>query len=159
MREKARKNLNRIYDHVWAVYDRDSFPDEDFNNSIFKGKAKNIKCAWSNEAFELWYVLHFQYRNTGMSREDYKKCIESEINKRISSQKKKTPKFTYKKNDPNMYNILQEYGDEKQAIAWAKMLDNTHNNSKYSTHDPCTKVYELIEKLNRIKNKNSDNRS
>ncbi|MEM6321611.1 MAG: RloB family protein [Bacteroidota bacterium] len=79
LRTKAARIHNRTYDYVWTVFDRDSFPVVDFNNSIFKAQSMNINCAWSNEAFELWYVLHFQYRNTPMSREDYKKCIETEI--------------------------------------------------------------------------------
>jgi len=69
------RDKNPKYNRVWAVFDKDSFPDKDFNSAIQKAKDNNICCAWSNEAFELWYLLHFQYRNTPMSREDYKKSI------------------------------------------------------------------------------------
>lgn len=34
--------------------------------------------AWSNESFELWYYLHFQYLDTGISRSQYIEKIERE---------------------------------------------------------------------------------
>ena len=55
-----KKKSNREYDSVWAVFDRDSFTPHQFNGAIEKSKANGIKCAWSNQAFELWYLLHFQ---------------------------------------------------------------------------------------------------
>ena len=58
LRDKAKKEGNP-YDSVWAVFDKDSFPDDKFNQAIKKAEANGIGCAWSNEAFELWYVYHF----------------------------------------------------------------------------------------------------
>ncbi|MDR2823957.1 MAG: RloB family protein, partial [Prevotellaceae bacterium] len=58
--EKAielRYNSVQKFDRVWAVFDKDSFPAENFNAAISKAKSNNISCAWSNEAFELWYLL------------------------------------------------------------------------------------------------------
>lgn len=155
LRKQAKKIHNRIYDQVWAVFDKDSFPIVDFNNSIFKAQSSNINAAWSNEAFELWYVLHFQYRNTPMSREDYEKCIEKEMKKNISKKMGKISSFKYKKNSKEMYKLLQEYGDEKQAIKWAENLEKQFDDTNYSSHNPCTKVYKLIEKLNEIRDSNN----
>jgi len=50
---------NGEYDSVWAVFDRDSFPPNKFNDAIIKAESNGIDCAWSNEAFELWYLYHF----------------------------------------------------------------------------------------------------
>lgn len=47
------------YDRVWAVFDKDSFPDVKFNGAIQKAISNGIDVAWSNEAFELWYLYHF----------------------------------------------------------------------------------------------------
>ena len=63
------------YDRVWAVFDKDSFSADKFNRAIIKGDNNGIGCAWSNEAFELWYLYHFVNRTTGMSRTEYKKAI------------------------------------------------------------------------------------
>ncbi len=32
---------------------------------------QGISVAWSNEAFELWYLLHFNYHDTGLNRAEY----------------------------------------------------------------------------------------
>lgn len=144
--EKAielRDNSPQKYDRVWAVFDRDSFPSTQFNGAIQKAKANGIYCAWSNEAFELWYLLHFQYRNTPMSRHDYKRAIEKSINNLIKSSKK----FEYKKNSLEMYDILEKYGDQTQATNWAKNLISQQTSNDFSKHNPCTTVYELVEEL------------
>jgi len=148
LRNQSSAEYNKDFDEVWVVFDKDDFPESDFNNSIHKANSNGIKLAWSNEAFELWYILHFQYRNTGMSRDEYKKVLESEIRKSIGEKTGIKSEFKYLKNSSGMYRILKEFGDENQAIAWAKQLDATYSDEKFATHNPCTLVYKLIEKLN-----------
>lgn len=145
--EKAielRDNSPQKYDRVWAVFDKDSFPSTQFNGAIQKAKANGIHCAWSNEAFELWYLLHFQYRNTPMSRDNYKKAIEKSINNLIKPGKK----FKYKKNSHEMYSVLEKYGDQSQATNWAKSLISQHSTNDFTKYNPCTTVYKLVEELN-----------
>jgi hypothetical protein len=67
------------YDQVWCVFDRDSWTVEDFNNAILNCNAQGFKVAYSNEAFELWYVLHFEFLNTGIPRRDYLRKLTSLI--------------------------------------------------------------------------------
>ena len=134
------RDKNSKYNRIWAVFDKDSFPENDFNSAIQKAKMNNIGCAWSNEAFELWYLLHFQYRNTSMSRDDYKKAIESEIKKQKSD-------FVYTKNSTEMYEILLKYGNQMQAIKNAENLSQQYNNKSFANHNPRTQVYELVKQL------------
>ncbi len=111
---KAKKRLEKIgrtIDEVWAVFDCDSFPKQKFNNAIFKGNQTGVQCAWTNEAFELWYLLHFCFFQNGMSRDDYKGLIEREL-----SQKLGRP-YTYQKNSPDMFVLLKNHGNVQQAIA------------------------------------------
>jgi hypothetical protein len=138
------KNPNK-YNRVWAVFDKDSFPDNKFNAAILKAKSNNICCAWSNQAFELWYLLHFLNRTTGMERTEYQKAIENEINQKWKNKKKP---FKYKKNAIDMYDVLQQYGNQDQAIKWAQNLSETYDNEKFATHNPRTQVYELVLQLN-----------
>lgn len=145
---RLRNNSSVKYDRVWAVFDKDSFPPKDFNAAIKKAEKNGIRCAWSNEAFELWYVLHFQNRNTPMSRQEYQKCIENEINRRRREKSKKSEPFRYEKNSKEMYFLLQQYGNQKQAIKWAKELIQNHNDEKFHEHNPCTMVYKLVDELN-----------
>lgn len=139
---KLRDEACRKYDRVWAVFDKDDFPDDKFNGAIIKASSNNVNCAWTNEAFELWFLLHFQYVNTGMNREDYKVYLEREIKKKTGNAN-----YRYLKNDPNTFSILKIHGNQKQAIDWAKQLSRNYTHESYATHNPCTRVYELIEEL------------
>ncbi|WP_421826147.1 RloB family protein [Larkinella sp.] len=143
--QRARVRLERFgrtFDEVWAVFDRDSFPDQNFNNAIFKGQAVGIQCAWTNEAFELWYLLHFQFFQHGMSRDHYKTLLERELSAKMGSA------YFYQKNSAELFLLLQQHGDLKQAIARAKRLEAEFaDRTDYANHNPCTKVHELIEKL------------
>jgi len=138
---KYKKKSNRNFDRIWAVFDRDSFTEEQFNNAIIKAKAHDIKSAWSNEAFELWFLLHFQFVNNGMPRRDYQSFLEREIEKAAGKG------YRYKKNATDTYSILNKYGNQTQAINWAKQLKALFDDEKHADHNPCTLVYLLIEEL------------
>lgn len=140
LRDKSRQK----YDRVWAVFDRDSFKANSFNSAIFKAKANFIECAWSNEAFELWYLLHFHNRVTAMSRDQYAKAIENAVESKLG---KKSSKFTYKKNNPDMYKVLEKFGDQDLAIKWAKDLDSKIQGESFANYNPITQVYKLVEEL------------
>jgi RloB-like protein len=47
------------YSEVWCVFDRDSFPRKNIVAAITRANFLGFKCAFSNESFELWYILHF----------------------------------------------------------------------------------------------------
>jgi hypothetical protein len=146
----ARDRSSQKYDRAWVVFDKDSFPDANFNDAILLAENNDIKAGWTNEAFELWYLLHFQNRITAMSREDYKKALESSINSEIAKQSKsKKPKlFVYKKNSEEMYAILEKYGNQSQAIKWARELEKSHVCTNFAIHNPCTQIHLLVEELN-----------
>ena len=54
--ELERKNA-MTFDRVGVVFDKDDF--EDFNEAIKRAHKLGFHSAWTNEAFELWYYLHF----------------------------------------------------------------------------------------------------
>lgn len=143
IRERREMESGRSYDQTWAVFDRDSFLPQQFNNAIFKAKAATpeIYCAWSNEAFELWYLLHFEFYQDGASRHDYKARLEKAISQRMD-----TP-FKYAKNDPDMYHLLKKWGNQGQAIKWAESLEQCHHGENYADHNPCSLVYKLVKAL------------
>ena len=145
--EKAielRDQSSQKYDRVWAVFDRDSFKTNAFNNAITKAKLNNIECAWSNEAFEIWYLLHFHNRITAMSRDEYKKAIENAVNEKIGKRKKH---FQYKKNDKSMYSLLNSIGNQSLAIRWAKDLSENIDGERFANYNPQTQVFKLVEEL------------
>lgn len=73
LKSKYEDEHSRPIDRLWVVFDRDSFSADDFNSAVQRCENLHpaIGCAWSNEAFELWYLLHFHYYSNGMSRRDY----------------------------------------------------------------------------------------
>lgn len=135
------KRRQLSFDRVWVVFDKDSFTD--FNEAILFAEKQSFGAAWSNEAFELWYYLHFQYLDTGISRHDYIKRLEREIRKHDGYKA-----FSYKKNDPEMYNLISTLGDEefakKNAIRLRKMFAGIKN---FDSHKPCTRVDLLVKEL------------
>jgi hypothetical protein len=141
LRDKSKQK----YDRVWAVFDRDSFKANSFNSAILKARANNIKCAWSNEAFELWYLLHFHNRVTAMKRTEYVKAIEEAVNGKLG---KKKHKFEYKKNSPEMYALLSKIGNQELAIKWANELANSIPGEQFANYNPQTMVFKLVEELN-----------
>lgn len=135
------KRKNQIhFDRVWLVFDKDDF--KDFNKAIENAKKEKMNCAWSNGAFELWFLLHFQNGFEGKCK-DYVNKIESILKKKL----KKTD-FSYEKNDKDFYQILQEHGDEEQAIKRARKLrENMGKKKNYATHNPRTEVDLLVDEL------------
>ncbi len=127
------------YDKVWVVFDKDDFPDRNFNNAIFAAQNNNIECAQSNEAFELWYVLHFQYLNTALKREQYFDILSNILEEK------------YQKNNIKMYEILRTRGSETKAINWAEKLAENYDPSNPSNCKPHTNVHELVKALNKFK--------
>lgn len=133
------------YDRVWAVFDKDSFPDNKFNAAILKAEANEIGCAWSNEAFELWYLYHFMNRTTGMSREEYKLAISGAVNNSANYKLRKT--YEYAKNAKDNYQIMTTYGSMDNAIKFAEAKSLEYTDKRYAKHNPCTMVFKLVRQL------------
>lgn len=128
------------FDRVWIIFDKDDF--DDFNEAINKAKQLGFQSAWTNESFELWYCLHFEYLNTGISRSDYIRKLEDTFKIKTGDSC-----FKYKKGNPENYKLLKKHGDENLAKRFAKMLRKCYADHDYATHNPCTMVDKLVEEL------------
>ena len=71
--EEQRKG--KTYDQYWVVFDKDDFPDEDFNLAIQEAKAEGFQVAWSNQAFEFWFILHFHLYQGPLHRSKYAEML------------------------------------------------------------------------------------
>lgn len=138
------KNKNN-YDRVWAVFDKDEFPAKDFNDAIAIGQNNGIGVAWSNEAFELWYLYHFQNVTTGVPRKDYEEKISAAVN--ASPKYKSKKKYKYTKKDPNNYEIMTTYGSMDSALRFAEAKHLLYTDTRYAIQNPCTTVYRLVKQL------------
>lgn len=137
------------YHQVWCVFDKDSFSVKQFNDAVQLAKSENISVAYSNESFELWYILHFMYLESQINREAYIIKLTKIFEEK--SSKKEPPLFPkeYKKNDPNMYTLLKQY--QKTALKNAEKLAKQYTsefNPSPATQFPVTYVYKLVAELN-----------
>ncbi|MCK9477838.1 MAG: RloB family protein [Candidatus Muirbacterium halophilum] len=83
--DKSRKSSP--YNQCWCVFDKDDFDKGDsFKKAIIKACQYNINIAYSIECFELWYLLHYDFLNTTIKREDY----ILKLNKNLIDLMKKT---------------------------------------------------------------------
>ena len=131
-------------DKLWVVFDKDSFSAHDFNAAILRCKSvkPEIGCAWSNEAFELWYLLHFHIYRNGIKRGDYPQMIEKNL------QKFEGASYRYQKNNTEMYDLLKKHSNVEDAIRNAKSLGETYEGRQdYANHNPYTMVWQLVEEL------------
>ena len=130
----------QLYSYVWCVFDRDSYPcnpkdKHNFNRAIQLAKSNQIKVAYSNDAFEIWYILHFSYHQAAWGRERY----AAKLTELLSAK--------YEKNDKTMYGKLKD--KQADAIMFAKKLLAYYGTKHNPESDnPCTTVHILVEFLN-----------
>jgi hypothetical protein len=132
LRNEAQRN-RKPYQEVWCVFDRDSFSWQSFNEAIALAKSEKIRCAYSIEAFEIWYLLHFYYCDAALSRTQYKEKLTAELG------------TEYLKNDERMYGRLKSI--QYKAIQNARRLYTFQCKKQISDQNPITTVFELVERL------------
>ena len=139
--ECARKVIARrraeglpMYYHVWIVFDKDSFEADDFDNAVKMAESEKWHAAWSNEAFELWYLLHFQDVSGGaLPRERMFKMLEVHLGHK------------YLKNDSGMFDAVK--GQSYHAIERARRLADRWHGQPPHQACPCTMVGPLVDEL------------
>ena len=144
IKDRLEKETSLLIDKIWVVFDRDSFEPDNFNEAInlCKKSSPVIGCAWTNEAFELWYLLHFHFYNTAISREMYQKLIERNLKPKIGED------YKYQKNCKEMYGLLKEHGNLELAIRYATKLEaEFEGRFDFANHNPSTKVHHLVAEL------------
>jgi len=128
------KELREERDHYWCVFDRDSFPAQNFNQALETARREGFEVAYSNEAFEIWYLLHFEYYSSASDRSLYGDKLSARLAR------------PYKKNDSEIFELLRDR--QAQAIKYAsKLLASYEPNHNPEKDNPCTTVQLLVEQL------------
>jgi hypothetical protein len=127
-------STGRPYNQIWCVFDRDSFPPGNFNRAFKVADENHVRIAYSNQCFELWYLLHYHFNDAAIKRNEYARRLTRYIGRK------------YRKNDENMYDLLKER--QAEAIQNAKKLCNRYISCNPEKDDPSTTVHELVEALN-----------
>ena len=141
-------NLDIVFDEVWCVFDMDIKLGGDelssYDNAIVKGKELGYNIAYSNDAFELWFYLHYNYTEEQNLRKFYYQKLSEAwgINYEKDGKKYNFCKSIYSKliDDAN--------ASQSDAIHRSKMLYEKQKHLPYNQQNPITKVYELVEFLN-----------
>lgn len=131
------------YYYVWIVFDKDSFTDVDFDRTVEMIASKNAlakpnvrpfwRSAWSNEAFELWYLLHFQDVSVRMPRERIFDLLTEHLGGK------------YQKNAVGMFDRLVPLLNQAELRA-SQLLKSAEGRPPHQCN-PCTKVGELVSDL------------
>lgn len=145
-KENIKIDNSKNSDECWVVFDKDDF-DRDFDNAINRAEANNLKVAYSNESFELWFLLHFHLLDSAIKRKDYNSKLTDNLKKLTGD---KTTK--YSKTTKNMFSLIKDM--EKGAIRNAKHLLKIHKDEpSFLKKNPSTTVHLLVENLNKLKKK------
>jgi hypothetical protein len=126
------------YSEIWCVFDRDSFPPANYQRAFEMARSNNFRVAWTNEAFEFWYLLHFNYCDTALGRDAYStKLIQSGL--------------AYDKSDTAIYEKIKEH--QARALKFASRLERHWNEMGErfpERQNPSTGVHKLVEFLNEL---------
>ncbi|HPS72438.1 MAG TPA: RloB family protein [Bacteroidales bacterium] len=136
------------YDEVWCVFDMDVNPDVigqigDYNNAIKEARENGFHTAYSNDAFELWFVLHFQYLDQQIGRTSYYKILNDRFGLKHYEKEGKKKSFAAK-----IYEKL--INDQPTALKNAqKLYELMQDKQPYHLQNPVTLVYQLVNELNK----------
>lgn len=138
------------YDEIWCVFDMDYKPGEtrqyeDFDKAIQAANQAGYKCAYSNDAFELWFVLHYQYIDQQQLRTFFFQKLSDywNLNYEKNGKQRSFSLSIYKRllDDPD--------ADQSFAIESAKKLFESQCEKIYHLQNPVTTAYLLVQELNR----------
>lgn len=125
-------------DVIWCVFDRDDNTDEMLRRASQLAEKEGYFLAYSNPAFELWYLLHFQEQTTPVA----------DCNAIIRQLKQKDYLPQYEKNR-DVYEQLLPL--QKSALSRAKKrmqrLKAENDEILCRGSNPVTTVAELVEYL------------
>jgi len=133
-RAQAARRAGTPYERVWVVFDKDSFEQQNFNRAFdLAGKHNEITPCWSNECFEIWYLLHFHYRDTAIERHEMWPVISRLLGER------------YDKADDQLYSKMEE--KLESALKHARRLAYENDLNDTPKRNPSTHVHELVVAL------------
>ena len=135
------------YDQIWCVFDMDFNLEKanqkaEFDNAVFTAKGK-LHCAYSNDSFELWFVLHYQSMTAAEHRSRYNEIL-SDVWGITYDEIGKTKAFAR-----TIYAKLQTdtRAHQEMALHRAKQLQTEHSDKPPHQQNPVTTVFELVAEL------------
>ncbi|WRH66245.1 MAG: RloB family protein [Planktothrix sp. GU0601_MAG3] len=145
---ESKKEFGRD-DAVWVVFDKD---DADLNDTTrrnfdeaFKiAKQNKFEIAYSNEAFELWFLLHLE------EVPSHPPIPRSDIYTRLGELIRQNPNesnFLYDHGNIEIVEKINQFGNELNAIERAEILLQAQKGVAPIQANPSTKVHLLVQEL------------
>ena len=135
---EADRLKKREYDQCWVVFDKDDFPASDFNQAIQLAEKNGFRVAYSNQAFEYWFLLHYNLYTGPIHRNQYKDMLT----RLTGLQYNKTEGF-----GAVMYNLLLARQQQAIKSAEAVLAEISHGNP--AEEESSTTVHKLVIELNK----------
>ena len=135
---EADQKRKRVYDQCWVVFDKDDFPAKDFNQAIQLAEKNGFRVAYSNQAFEYWFLLHYNLYTGAIHRNQYKDMLT-----RLTG-------MPYSKSEDYgavMYNLL--LSRQQQAISNAETVLAEISHGNPAEEESSTTVHRLVLELNK----------
>ena len=135
---EADQKRKRVYDQCWVVFDKDDFPAKDFNQAIQLAEKNGFRVAYSNQAFEYWFLLHYNLYTGAIHRNQYKDMLT-----RLTG-------MPYSKSEGYgavMYNLL--LFRQQQAISNAETVLAEISHGNPAEEESSTTVQRLVLELNK----------
>lgn len=135
---EADRLKKRTYDQCWVVFDKDDFPSKDFNQAIQLAEKNGFRVAYSNQAFEYWFLLHYNLYTGAIHRSNYKEMLT------------KLTGLAYNKTEgfgAVMYNLLLKRQQQAISNAEAVLAEISHGNP--AEEESSTTVHLLVKELNK----------
>jgi hypothetical protein len=130
---------------LWVVFDYDVRHEGneafDYNHAIGLAQRNGLRVAYSNDSFELWFVLHSRYHHTAVTRREYYEILSSELNCNYEEEGKT------KELSKSLYHIFKP--KQNDAIQNAQRLYDDQQHRNYDDQNPCSTVFQLVEELNK----------
>lgn len=129
----------KIYNQCWVVFDKDDFPAKDFNQAIQYAEKNGFRVAYSNQAFEYWFLLHYNLYTGAIHRSQYKDMLT------------KLTGMPYSKSEGYgavMYNLL--LSRQQQAINNADIVLTEISHGNPAGEESSTTVQRLVKELNKF---------
>jgi hypothetical protein len=130
------KRRNRNYDQCWVVFDKDDLTDSDFNAAIQMAQANGFHVAYSNQAFEFWFLLHFNLYQGAIHGNRYAEMLTHLLGFKYGKAKGDSVK---------VFNVI--YPRTRMAIDNAKNVLKAFDGSNPAKEESSTTVHQLVERL------------
>lgn len=136
------------YEKKWIVIDRDGWSKSQINGTVQRAKDLDICVAISNEAYELWILLHFEKLTSSTGR--------VQLNHRLNKIFLERCGKKYEKSSRDVYRFTKEF--QQKAVKNAQLLVEKHirdhGKLKPYENNPLTTIFQLITCLNTLYSQN-----